>query len=142
MSLGSVGLAEGQLAKAIEKQTAALAEALKSKGTGKHSTIKISPTFKWPQLGDDGPDSKEIEEFYEKCEDLCRLANDGRGMSAKEHLTTLVSCLRGSKEKIYRLIVNKARRSGMLEDDPDAVFQEIRERRVKFVETQIGRAHV
>jgi hypothetical protein len=27
-----------------------------------HSTIKVSPTFKWPTLGDDGPDSKEVEE--------------------------------------------------------------------------------
>ena len=78
---------------------AALAKVLASRDNTRHSTIKVSPTFKWPTLGDDGPDSKEVEEFYEKYEDLCRLANDGRGMSPLEHLTTLVSCLRGSKEK-------------------------------------------
>ena len=76
------------LAKAIEMQTEAIAQALKAKET-RHSTIKVSPTFKWPTLGDDGPDSKEVEEFYDKYEDLCRLANDGRGMNPTEHLTTL-----------------------------------------------------
>ena len=58
-------------AKAIEAQTAAPAKALQPKNSTKHSTIRVTPTFKWPVLGDDGPDSKEIEEFYEKYEDLC-----------------------------------------------------------------------
>eukprot|EP00969_Alexandrium_andersonii_P256817 11354067-Alexandrium_andersonii.AAC.1 len=53
------------------------------------SVVKVAPTLKWPILGDDGPDAKEVEEFYEKYEDLCRLANDGRGMNPAEHLTTL-----------------------------------------------------
>eukprot|EP00969_Alexandrium_andersonii_P218307 9641562-Alexandrium_andersonii.AAC.1 len=61
--------------------------------------VKVTPTFKWPMLGDDGPDAKGVEEFYEKCEGLCRLANIGRGMNPTEHLATLLSCLRGSKEK-------------------------------------------
>eukprot|EP00969_Alexandrium_andersonii_P001630 71467-Alexandrium_andersonii.AAC.1 len=51
--------------------------------------VKVTPTFKWPILGDDGPDAKEVEEFSEKYEDLWRLANDGRGMNPAEHLTTL-----------------------------------------------------
>ena len=88
------GRAESSLAAAIKAQTEALAKAFASRDT-RHSTIKVSPTFKWPTLGDDGPDSKEIEEFYDKYEDLCRLANDGRGMTPLEHLTTLVSCLKG-----------------------------------------------
>ena len=92
--------AEGALAQAISVQTEAIRAALQSKDQ-KHSVVKITPTFRWPILGDDGPDAKEVEDFYEKYEDLCRLANDGRGMNPKEHLTTLASCLRGSKEKRY-----------------------------------------
>eukprot|EP00969_Alexandrium_andersonii_P248643 10987284-Alexandrium_andersonii.AAC.1 len=26
------------------------------------SVVKVTPTFKWPILGDDGPDAKEVEE--------------------------------------------------------------------------------
>jgi hypothetical protein len=130
--------AQGVLAKAIELQTEAIAQALKSKD-GRHSTIKVSPTFKWPILGDDGPDAKEVEEFYEKYEDLCRLANDGRGMNPMEHLTTLVSCLRGSKEKIYRIVYKKHRKLGTVEKDPDVVFAEIRERHMRFIETPMER---
>ena len=130
---------DGSLAAAINAQTAALAKVLASRDNTRHSTIKVSPTFKWPTLGDDGPDSKEIEEFYEKYEDLCRLANDGRGMTPLEHLTTLVSCLRGSKEKIYKLIYRKHRRLGTVDEDPEEVFQEIRARHMKFTETPMER---
>ena len=126
--------AEGALAQAINVQTEAIRAALRSKDQ-KHSVVKITPTFRWPILGDDGPDAKEVEEFYEKYEDLCRLANDGRGMNPTEHLTTLVSCLRGSKEKIYRLVYKKHRKLGTVEEDPDKVFEEIRNRHMKFVET-------
>ena len=90
-------------------------------------------------LGDDGPDAKDIEEFYDKYEDLCGLANDGRGMNAAEHLTTLLSCLRDSKENIYKLIYKKHRRTGEVEKDSDAVFDEIKQRHMKFVETPMER---
>ena len=132
------GAAENALARAIELQTEAIAQALKSKEV-RHSTIKVSPTFKWPTLGDDGPDSKEVEEFYEKYEDLCRLANDGRGMSALEHLTTLVSCLRGSKEKIYRTVYKKHRKLGTVDKDPLLVYNEVRDRHMRFIETPMER---
>ena len=88
---------ENTLAKATSLQTEAIAAALRTKEQ-KHSVVKITPTFRWPLLGDDGPDANEVEDFYEKYEDLCRLANDGRGMNATEHLTTLLSCLRGSED--------------------------------------------
>jgi hypothetical protein len=50
-----------------------------------------------------------------------------------------LSCLRGSKEKIYKLIYKKHRKLGTLESDPDAVFEEIRDRHMKFVETPMER---
>ena len=58
--------------------------------------------------GGDGPDAKEIEEFYEKYEDLCRLANGGKGMNPTEHLTTLLSRLRGATEKVYKSVYKKS----------------------------------
>ena len=128
---------EDVLANAIAMQTEALKVAMTARTQTKSSVIKITPTFRWPTLGDDGPDSKDIEEFYDKYEDLCRLANDGRGMNATEHLTTLASCLRGSKEKIYKLIYMKARKLGTLETDPDAVYDDIRARHMQFTETQM-----
>ena len=60
-------------------------------------------------------------------------------MSPLEHLTTLVSCLRGSKEKIYKLIYRKHRRLGTVDEDPDEVFAEIRARHMKFTETPMER---
>ena len=125
---------EGTLAQAINVQTEAIRAALKPKDQ-RHSVVKITPTFRWPVLGDDGPDAKEVEEFYEKYEDLCRLANDGKGMNPKEHLTTLASCLRGSKEKIYKLVYRKHRKLGTLDEVPDKVFEEIKSRHMKFIET-------
>ena len=110
------------LARAIELQTEAIGIALRAKET-RHSTIKVSPTFRWPSLGDEGPDSKEIEEFYDKYEDLRRPANDGRGVNPTEHLTTLLSCFKGSKVKIYKLIYKKHRKLGTLMSDPDGVFE-------------------
>merc|ERR1712026_449271 len=114
-------MSDDVLARAIEAQTAALSAAFKTR-EHKASVVKITPTFKWPVLGDDGPDAKEVEEFFDKYEDLCRLANDGRGMNATEHLTTLLSCLRGSKEKVYKLAYKKHRKLGTVSTDPDKVF--------------------
>ena len=59
--------AQYALAHAVAVQTQTLQAALKTKNSdGRHSVVKVNPTFKWPRLGDDGPDSKDVEEFYEK----------------------------------------------------------------------------
>ncbi len=60
-------------------------------------------------------------------------------MSPLEHMTTLASCLRGSKEKIYKLIYKTHRRLGTIEEDPDQVFEEIKARHMNFVETPMER---
>jgi hypothetical protein len=131
---GSEGLEE-----AIREQSRQIAEAVQmalgQKKETRHSVVKVSPTIRWPVLADDGPDSKDVEEFYDKYEELCSLANDGRGMNPKEHLRTLQSCLRGSKEKIYRLVYKRRKLSGLVDEDPDKVFAEIKERHMKFKET-------
>jgi hypothetical protein len=111
-SLGTV------LAEAFRDQTAALREAVKG-GTKKlSSTIRINPTIKWPMLSDDRPDSKDVEEFFERFDETCALANDGAGMSDAERLKVLLSCLRGSREKVYRVIHKRCRASGLLQSNP------------------------
>ena len=47
--------------------------------------------------------------------------------------------MRGSKEKVYKLIYRKHRRLGTVEEDPDEVFAEIRARPMKFTETPMER---
>eukprot|EP00969_Alexandrium_andersonii_P154791 6842834-Alexandrium_andersonii.AAC.1 len=49
----------------------------------------------------------------------------------------LLSCLRGSNEKAYKLVHRKHRKLGALTDGPDAVFEEIKNRRMKFTETPV-----
>ena len=50
------------LAAAIRQQTLALQKAL-MKPDVKHSVMKVTPSVRWPILADEGPDSKEVEEF-------------------------------------------------------------------------------
>ena len=70
---------------------------------------------------------------------MCNLANDGKGMLPREHLQTLSTCLKGTKEKIYKLLVEKHRKLGNLEHDPDMVFGVIRTRLMKFSESDLER---
>ena len=90
------------LVDAMKDQTKVIAEALKSgKDKTLGSTIKITPQVKWPTLGDEeGQDKCDVEEFFEKFDENCDLANDANGMLPAERLTVLKSCLKGAKEKI------------------------------------------
>ena len=75
------------------------------------STIKIAPKVSWPELGDrrDGS-GKEAEEFLEKFEDICHLANDGFGMKSREMLIAMGNCLKGSRKLIYDNIIKEAKK--------------------------------
>ena len=57
------------------------------------STIRVEPRVTWPKLGDDGTGGKEVQEFYEKLEEIFGLANNGQGMSATERLVALKNYL-------------------------------------------------
>eukprot|EP00969_Alexandrium_andersonii_P341559 15097697-Alexandrium_andersonii.AAC.1 len=59
---GTAGPADA-LAAALDRQTQTLMQVLKGTKT-QPSVAKVTPTFKWPILRDDGPDAKEAEEFY------------------------------------------------------------------------------
>eukprot|EP00969_Alexandrium_andersonii_P105633 4660418-Alexandrium_andersonii.AAC.1 len=58
------GGAADALAAALDRHTKTLTEVLNGSKT-QPSVAKVTPTFVWPILGDDGPDAQEVEEFYE-----------------------------------------------------------------------------
>ena len=116
-----------------------MASAMKGNPDKRSSTIRIQPTFKPPVLGDEGKSSRDIKEFFDKFDDMCNLANDGKGMLPMERLQTLATCLKGTKEKIYKLLVDKHRKLGSLERDPDKVFEVVRTRLMKFSESDLER---
>ena len=45
-----------------------------------------------------------------------------------ERLQTLSTCLKGTKEKVYTLLVDKHRKLGTLDRDPDKVCDVVRTR--------------
>jgi hypothetical protein len=92
------------LAGCMERQTELLSAVL-NRPKAPSSTIKVEPKVYWPRFGDDGPGGNEVEEFYEKPEDICSLANNGQGMSDKEMLVAMKSCLHGSRRKIYENVM-------------------------------------
>ena len=118
-----------------------LTKVLKEQSTvkPKHSTFQVKPTVRVPMLGDDGPDSHDIQDFFDKFEDMCGLANDGSGMLPAEHLRTLGQSLKGAKLKTYDVAIKKARKLGYHDNDPDRVFQEIKDRLMRFSETPLQR---
>ena len=71
--------ASPQLESIMEKQNQILEAALAAPrgsaaprgGTG---VIQVRPEIHWPKLGDDGPGGREVEEFYEKYEEICGIA--------------------------------------------------------------------
>ena len=77
--------------------------------------------------------------FFDKFDGMCNLANDGKGMLPMERLQTLSTCLKGTKEKIYKLLVDKHRKLGVLDRDPDKVFDVIRTRLMQFSESDLER---
>ena len=56
-----------------------------------------------------------------------------------ERLQTLSTCLKGTKEKVYKLLVDKHRKLGALERDPDKVFDAVRTRLMRFSESDLER---
>ena len=99
--------ASPQLESIMEKQSQILEAALQVKnrdGTAHRSSggvIQIHPRASWPKLGDGGPGGRALEELYDKYEEICGIARDGEGMTEKERLMTLKTCLKGSRKRIY-----------------------------------------
>ena len=131
------------LAKVQERQTELMAKIIEKEAGPRHnaSTIRVEPRVTWPKLGDDGPGGQEVNEFYDKLEEICGLANNGKGMMDKEMLLTLKNCLHGSRKKIYENCLKSHRASGLIESDdgPGIMYREIKTRLMRFVETATER---
>ena len=94
------------LAGAMKAQTEVLTAALEKAAGGSKSgqlgcTIRINPTVKWPTLSDEGADSRDIEGFFDRFDEVAQLANDGRGMATLEPLRVLQNCLVGGRQSVY-----------------------------------------
>ena len=135
---------EDAMAEAIQAQSKALIGAVQAMQTivekqGKDkklsSTIRVNPTIQWPKLGDDGPERREVGEFFEAFEETVGLANDGAGMSDKERLKVLALCLKGSRQKTYENLFRKHRALGEVETEPGKVFDIIKAKLLRFSET-------
>ncbi|CAK0835569.1 unnamed protein product [Prorocentrum cordatum] len=108
-----------------------LAGALGQRADKKSSTIQVKPHYSLPTLGDGDFD---VDSFVEEFEEMVGLANDGAGMSATEMVRVLGTCLKGSRQRAYKVELQQARRSGRLSADPDEVYQSLKERLMEFKE--------
>ena len=126
-----------ELVKLAEKQTALMERLAQPKGT--QSTIKVEPKVTWPRLDDSSTGPKDAEDFFKKFEGITNLANNGTGMNNVEMLVTLRSCLGGSRLQIYENIKEVRDSDRTTQDGPRAVYVEIKQRLLKFKETQLER---
>ena len=77
--------------------------------------------------------------FYEKFEDVCALANNCKGMSARERLLALRGRCRGSRLKTYTNAYRAAWKSGEVLSDPEAVCARIKAKHLVFGESRAER---
>ena len=125
---------------ALGAQTKALLAMGADKGKEKKflsSTIRVNPTITWPKLMDEGPEARDVEDFFDRFDETCGLANDGAGMSDMERLKVLSSCLKGSREKTYKVLHKKHRLLGDVEANPGMVFNIIKTKLLRFIETPL-----
>ena len=120
---GGASVADGgqaaDLAAALKEQTEALKEALSARG-GQSSITTVKTDLVWPTLTDDKSDTKDVVLFYEESEDVCALANNCRGMSAREKLLALRARCKGSRAKTYTNAYRAAWKTGEVTEDPDS----------------------
>ena len=139
IKIASMAVGAGpSLAEAMEAQTKALVAAT-TRPQG--STIRVEPRVTWPKLGDDGTGGREVEEFYDKLEEIYGLANSGKGMAAKEMLVALKSCLHGSRKRIYDNIVKARGTRGTVlsEELSKEIYDDAKCRLMRFTETILER---
>ena len=125
----------GDFAAALAAQTEALKEALAQRG-GQSSITTVKTDLTWPTLTDDKSDARDVVLFYEEFEDVCALANNCRGMSARENLLALRGRCRGSRMKTYTNAYRAAWKSGEVLSDPQAVYDRIKNKHLMFGESR------
>ena len=136
---GGASVADGgqaaDLAAALKEQTETLKEALSARG-GQSSITTVKTDLVWPTLTDDKSDTKDVVLFYEEFEDVCALANNCRGMSAREKLLALRARCKGSRAKTYTNAYRAAWKTGEVTEDPEAVYLRIKNKHLMFGESR------
>ena len=136
---GGASVADGgqaaDLAAALKEQTEALKEALSARG-GQSSITTVKTDLVWPTLTDDKSDTKDVVLFYDEFEDVCALANNCRGMSAREKLLALRARCKGSRAKTYTNAYRAAWKTGEVTEDPEAVYLRIKNKHLMFGESR------
>ena len=136
---GGASVADGgqaaDLAAALKEQTEALKEALSARG-GQSSITTVKTDLVWPTLTDDKSDTKDVVLFYEEFEDVCALANNCRGMSAREKLLALRARCKGSRAKTYTNAYRAAWKTGEVTEDPEAVYLRVKNKHLMFGESR------
>ena len=89
---------------------------------GRHSVFRVNPNVHWPTMGDDDDDPDKFNVEFDR---VCGLANDGRGLIPSEKLLALGHCLKGSRKENYDLIVSAATKTGLVDENPEAVLESI-----------------
>ena len=120
---------------ALKEQTEALKEALSARA-GSNSITTVKTDLVWPTLTDDKSDTKDVVLFYEEFEDVCALANNCRGMSAREKLLALRARCKGSRAKTYTNAYRAPWKTGEVVDDPEAVYLRIKNKHLMFGESR------
>ena len=89
------------------------------------SATQTEPNRSLPTLGEGDSD---VNSFLEEFEEMVGLTNGGSEVSAVERIRVLGTCLKGSRQRAYKVELKQARRSGRLADDPDEVYRSLKER--------------
>ena len=107
----------------MQQQLAEIREAVRpnQSSEGQNSVIRVDARLPWPVLGngDEYASGTDVEEFYAAFATVTGLANNGRGMSARERLLILRSCLRRSRARVYDVILKSHEKDGLVEDKPE-----------------------
>ena len=90
----------------------------------------------WPTLTDDRSEARDVVQFYEEFEDCCSLANNCKGMSYREQLIALRGRCKGSRLKTYTNIYRSAWKSGEILENPEKVYNRIKEKHLVFAESK------
>ena len=128
-SLGAV------MTKMLEVQER-LADRVTNAKPERRSAIQVRPNIQWPILTDDDHD---VEGFFDSFEETCGLANDGAGMTDAEMFKVLPQCLKGAREKTYQVIKKANLANGRVKNEPGVVYELVKARLMKFVETDYER---
>ncbi|CAK9017668.1 Pro-Pol polyprotein, partial [Durusdinium trenchii] len=123
------------LAAALEAQTRALEAALTGKSQ-QTSLTSVKTDVNWPTLTDDRSEARDVVQFYEEFEDCCSLANNCKGMSYREQLIALRGRCKGSRLKTYTNIYRSAWKSGEILENPEKVYNRIKEKHLVFAESK------